>query len=177
MSQLNPHRAWRAHLDFRFLPRMHREGWERYKDLAPETQRQVKGIVKGRLRGDHFKAISEKVGLNIYYVAHYTHVLGIPATTAFRMRRLAKLYCLGFSAPEVATRMGLTVRAVNILRTHLRLPPFPRMKRPPRPRSKVGSEVASLVEEGHSLKVRDIAKTLGVSRQTVYNRLKKHRAA
>jgi transposase len=170
-------RAWREHHNFSFLPRMQSEGWERYKELDLDTKRQVKGIVKGRLRGDHFETIGESVGLNTYYVAHYTHVLGIPTTTAFRMRRLAKLYCLGLSAPEVAKRMGLTVRAVNILRTHLRLPPFPRMERPPRPRSKVGAEVASLVEEGHSLKVRDIAKTLGVSRQTVYNWLSKHEPA
>ena len=156
-----------AHL--KFYPRMWQEGWERYKELSLDQKTMVKGIVKGRLRGDNFKTIAEAVGLNNYYVSHYAGLVGIPSTTAFRMRRVAKLYCQSLSAPEVAERLGLTVRAVNILRQRLNLPPFPRMQRPTRPRSKIRAAVAGLVEEGHSLKVRDIAKTLGVSRQTVYN--------
>ena len=165
----NPHRARRPHHNLRTLPRLWGEGWERYKALDPGTRRVIKNIVKGRMRGDPFKVIADNVGLNLYYLSHYAGILGIPSTTAFRMRRVAKLYYQGLSAPEVAERMGLTVRAVNNLRIRLTLPPFPRMKRPNRPRSKIRAAVAGLVEEGHSLKVSDIAKTLGVSRQTVYN--------
>lgn len=123
-------RAWREHNTLKFLPRMQGEGWERYEKLDPETRRQVKGIVKGRIRNDPFETIAEAVGLNRYHVAHLTTVLGIPSCTEFRMRRVAKLYFNGGSAAEVAQRMGLTVRAVNNLRARLRLPPFPREKRP-----------------------------------------------
>ncbi|KRE90825.1 hypothetical protein ASG87_01430 [Frateuria sp. Soil773] len=137
------------------------DGWERYKDLDHETQRQVKGIVKGRIRGGDFPSISETVGLSAHHVSHYIHILRIPTTNAFRMRRLAKLYCQGLSAPEVAQRMGLTVRAVNVLRGHLRLPPFPRQK-----------HRMKLSVPGHpGLTVRQVAEKLGVSRQTVYNRI------
>ena len=166
---MDPRQELVHYQNFRSYPRMWREGWERYKELDPATQRQVKGIVKGRMRGAPFQVIADDVGLNLYYVSHFAGILGIPTTTAFRMRRVAKLYAQGLSAPEVAERLGLTVRAVNTLRQRLNLPPFPRMQRPNRPRSKIRAAVAGLVDEGHSLKVRDIAKTLGVSRQTVYN--------
>ncbi|WP_233842256.1 helix-turn-helix domain-containing protein [Dyella sp. 2HG41-7] len=150
----------------KFYPRLLRIGWERYKELDPATQRQVKGIVKGRIRGDHYKAISEAVGLNTYYVEHYTKILGLPSTRAFRMRKVAKLRYHGLSAPEVAARMGLTVRAVNILRAHMRLPPFAREKRPPRHRSPLRGHIATLHAQG--LPAAEIAERLGVSRQTVH---------
>lgn len=157
--------AWREHHSFKHLPRRSADGWERYKDLDLETQRQVKGIVKGRIRGDDFPSISEAVGLNAQHVSHYIHILRIPTSNEFRMRRLAKLYCQGLSAPEVAQRMGLTVSAVNVLRGRLRLPPFPRQKRPP------GRRIKPIVPGHPGLTVRQVAEKLGVSRQTVYNRL------
>ena len=164
--------AWREHHSFKHLPRRSADGWERYKDLDLETQRQVKGIVKGRIRGDDFPSISEAVGLNAQHVSHYIHILRIPTTNEFRMRRLAKLYCQGLSAPEVAQRMGLTVRAVNVLRTRLRLPPFPKL--PPQHRPQQHRPAQNLGVLGHpGLTVRQVAEKLGVSRQTVYNWLEK----
>jgi DNA-binding NarL/FixJ family response regulator len=129
------------------------------------------------MHGDHFTTIASTAGLTVYQVSIIARRLGIPTTTEFRRRRVLKLHRHGLSAPEVAERLGLTVRAVNILRQDLWLPPFPRIQRPVRHRSKIGAEVAALVEAGHSLRVKDIAKTLGVSRQTVYACIKKRCAA
>jgi transposase len=177
MYHRNGH-AWREHHGFRHLPRMRADCWERYKKLDPDTRRKVKGIVKGRIRGDHFETIGEAVGLNTYYVAHFTGILGIPSTAEFRMRRVAKLYFQGLSAPEVASRMGLTVRAVNNLRTRLHLPPFPREKRPPKHRTSFKLAVAGLDGwAADGLTARQIAEKMGVSRQTVYNWIKAARAA
>lgn len=171
-------RAWREHNTLRFLPRMQSESWKRYKALDTDTRRQVKGIVKGRIRGDHFETISEAVGLNTYFVAHFRGILAIPSTTEFRMRRVAKLYFQGLSAPEVASRMGLTVRAVNNLRVRLHLPPFPREKRPTQHRTPFKLAVAGLDGwAADGLTARQIAEKMGVSRQTVYNWIKAARAA
>lgn len=167
MSYRTPNRGEHQHRWILGLPRMWWEGWERYLDLSPEKKRMVKGIVRGRIRGDKFKDIAEAVGSNVYYVSHYTHVLGIPSTRAFRMRKVAKFYCRGFSAPETAERMGLTVRAVNVLRLRLDVVPFARHKRPPRHRSPLQAQVAELHAEG--LKRKEIAERLKVSTQTVGN--------
>jgi len=151
--------------------------WDRIRELGTAERHQVKLIARGRMRGDHFTAIAATAGLTVYQVSNLALRVGIPTTTEFRRRRVLKLHRHGFSAPEVADRLGLTVRAVNILRQDLWLPPFPRIQRPVRHRSKIRAEVAALVDAGHSLRVKDIAKTLGVSRQTVYAWMKKRRAA
>jgi len=157
----NPHRASPRSL----LPCIF---WEGIRELDRDQRRIVKQIARCRMRGNHFAMIAERVGLTVHQVCDLTQRLGIPTTTEFRRRRVLKLHRLGLSAPEVADRLGLTVRAVNILRQDLWLPPFPRIQRPVRHRSKIRAEVAAMLEAGHSPRVKDIAKTLGVSRQTVY---------
>jgi len=151
--------------------------WDRIRALEPAERHRVKLIARGRMHGDHSTTIAATAGLTVSQVSNLARRLGIPTTTEFRRRRVLKLHRHGLSAPEVADRLGLTVRAVNILRQDLWLPPFRRMKRPPRHRSKIRAEVAALLEAGHSLRVKDIAEALGVSRQTVYTCIKKRSVA
>lgn len=83
------------------------------------------------MRGDHSTAIAAAVGISVSQVSHLVCVLRIPTTTEFRRHRLLKLHRQGFTAAEVAERLGLTGRAVNTLRVDLSLPPFFTFRDPP----------------------------------------------